>query len=65
LINQLVGKIFAAGPKLAEECGKHRHVRSGGSFAPQIGVDHPSARVDRDAVAEVVRRIEHYYAKNY
>ena len=29
-----------------------------GALAPQIGVDHPPARIDRDGVAEVVRGVE-------
>jgi hypothetical protein len=49
--------LSAASPKLAEECGEDGYVRSGGRLASQIGVDHPPARIDRDDVAEVVRRV--------
>ena len=50
--------IFKTRPKLREERGKDRDVRSGRSLTPQIGVDHPPAGIDRDGVAEIVRSVE-------
>ena len=56
-VNSLAGFPTAV-PQLVEEGGKHRHVRSGGSLAAQVGIDHAAARIDRDAVAEVVGGVE-------
>ena len=48
----------AVRPELGEERGKDGYVRSRRRLAPQIGVDHPPAGIDRDGVAEIVRSVE-------
>ena len=43
---------------LREERAEDGNVRPGRNFTAQVGVDHPSARIDGHAVTEFVRGVE-------